>query len=107
MDDRPHAPAFNVYLVELCGIIPLTRYYSCVHCEYDLTDWITKQSPGESSACPNCDVRIDESDIAQAQHHDKFIYLWMLAKIAGLILAMAAAAGFIWLFVGPGRLIQF
>ena len=107
MDDQSHVPAFGVYQVTLGGLIPLTRYYNCIHCEHDLTDWVMKQSPSEPSTCPNCEVGIDESDIAQAQRDNKFGCLWTLASIAGLLLATAALVGIIWLFTGPQPLIRF
>ena len=100
-------PTINVYRVEFGGVIPLTRYYSCVHCEHDLTDWVEKQSASEPSSCPNCGVRIDERDIAQAQRDTKFGCLWTLASIVGIILAFAVAVGVVWLFTGPRPLIQF
>jgi hypothetical protein len=107
MDDHTRVPAFSVYRVTLAGLIPLTRYYSCIHCEHDLTDWVMKQSTSEPSTCPNCEVRIDERDIAGAQRDTKFGCLWTLASIAALILATAAIVGVIWLFTGPQPLIRF
>ena len=107
MDDRSHVPTLDVCRVALGGVIPLTRYYSCMRCEYDLTDWVTEQPPGESSHCPNCEVRIDERDIAQAQRDTKLGCLYTLTSIVGLILAMAALVGVVWLFTGPQPLIRF
>jgi hypothetical protein len=99
-------PTINVYRVEL-GFIPLTRYYHCVYCEHDLTDWVVEQPPGEPSACPNCEGHIAARDIAQAQRDTKYGCLWTIASIVGFAIAAAAAVGVIWLFTGPRPLITF
>jgi DNA-directed RNA polymerase subunit RPC12/RpoP len=107
MDDQSHVPAFSVHRVTLGGLIPLARYYNCMRCDHYLTDWVMKQSPSDPSTCPNCEVRIDERAIAQAQRDTKLGCLWTLASIAGLILAAAAIVVVIWLFTGPQPLIRF
>jgi hypothetical protein len=89
MDDRTRVPAFTVHRMTLGGLIPLARYYYCIHCEHDLTDWVMKQSPSEPSTCPNCEVRIDERDIARAQRNTKLGCLWTLVSIACLFLITA------------------
>ena len=107
MDDHTGVPAFSVYRVTYGGLIPLARYYHCTRCEHDLTDWVMKQSPSEPSTCPNCEVRIDEKDIAQAQRDTKLGCLWTLVSIAGLILAAAAIVGVVWLLTDPQLLNRF
>ena len=101
--DEPisHVPAFSVYQVTMGGVILLTCYYSCIHCEHDLTDWVMKQSPSEPSACPNCEVRIDERDIAKAQRDAKREPLWTLVSIVCFFLVLAGITGVIWLVTGP------
>jgi hypothetical protein len=100
MHDQSQEPAFHVHRVMLGGLVPLARYYNCIRCDHDLTDWVMEQSPGQPS-CPNCEARIDEKDIAQAQYDTKFGCLWTIASIAGIILATAGLVGIIWLFTGP------
>jgi hypothetical protein len=100
-------PTINVYRVELGGVIPLARYFSCAYCEHDLTDWVMEQRSSEPSTCPNCGALIAEKDIAQAQRDTKYGCLWTLASIVGILLALAATVGVIWLFTGPRPLIQF
>jgi hypothetical protein len=107
MDDQTRVPAFKVDRLMLAGLIPIARYYYCAHCEHDLTDWVMKQSRSESSTCPNCEIRIDERDIAQAQRDTKLGCLWTLVSIACLLVAAAALVGLVWLMTGPQPLIRF
>ena len=100
-------PTINVYRVQLGGVIPLTRYYYCIYCEHELTDWVMEQSPSEPSTCPNCQAHIAEKEIAQAQRDTKYGCVWTLVSIVGLILASAAAVGVAWLFTGPRPWIKF
>ena len=100
MDDQTRIPAFNVHEATMGGLIPLARYYYCISCEHDLTDWVMKQSAGVSSICPNCQVHIDEKDIAQAQRDTRFGCLWTIVAIASLFLFMAAILGLVWLMTG-------
>lgn len=106
MDDHMRVPAFNVHKVTLGGLIPLARYYHCIYCDHDLSDWVMQQSPSEPSACPNCEVPIFEKDISQAQRDTKLGCLWTLVSIALLILIFAGTAGVIWLITGPQPLIR-
>ena len=106
MDDSARVPAFAVHRVTFGGLIPLARYYNCIHCEHDLTDWVMKQSPRESSNCPNCEVRIDARDIAQAQRDTKLGCLWTPVSIVCLLLVFAAVVGVLWLITGPQPLIR-
>ena len=107
MDDHTHAPAFSVERVLLCGLIPIARYYSCIHCGQDLTDWVMSQSLSEPSTCPSCEVEINERDIARAQRDTKFGCLWTLVSIVWLVLGFVALAGVVWMFTGPQPLIRF
>ena len=107
LDDHSRMPSFNIHRVTFGGLIPLARYYNCIHCDQNLTDWVMKQSPSEPSTCPNSQIRIDEGDIARAQRDTKLGCLWTLASIAGLILAMAAIVAIVWQFTGPRPLIRF
>jgi DNA-directed RNA polymerase subunit RPC12/RpoP len=101
MDEDLHVPAFIVHRVTFGGLIPLARYYYCIHCEHELTDWVMQQSPSESLACPNCEARIDARDIAQAQRDTKLGCLWTPVSIACLVTALAAVVGVVWLLTGP------
>ncbi len=101
MEDQPRVPAFNVHRVMLGGLIPLARYYNCIHCDQDLTDWVMQQSPGEPATCPNCAARVDERDIARAQRDTKLGCLWTVGSIACLLLGFAAVVAIIWLVTGP------
>jgi len=101
MDDPTRVPAFNVYRATIGGLIPLARFYTCIYCEQDLTDWVMQQSPGQPSACPNCEVDIDEKDIAQAHRDTKFGCLWTLVGVASVIMVSAAIVGVLWLVTGP------
>ena len=106
MED-PQAPAFRVHQATMCGFIPLARYFSCARCERELTDWVMKQSVGEPSACPNCEVRIGEKDLAQAQRDTKLGCLRTLVAIVCGFLALAAAVGVAWLMTDPRFLNRF
>ena len=107
MDDQTRVTAFKVDRVMLAGLIPIARYYYCAHCEHDLTDWVMKQSRSESSTCPNCEIRIDERDIAQAQRDTRLGCLWTLVSIVCLLVAAVAVVGVVWLMTGPQPLIRF
>jgi hypothetical protein len=107
MDDPLHAPTLDVHRVTLGGLIPLARYYSCIRCDHDLSDWVMEQSACEPSPCPNCHASIDASDIAQAQRDTRFGCFWTLASIVGFVGVMAALVGVLWLFTGPQPLIRF
>jgi DNA-directed RNA polymerase subunit RPC12/RpoP len=107
MDDKTQEPAFSVHRVTIGGLIPLARYYNCIRCDQELTDWVLKQSPAESSACPNCEARIDERDIAQAQRDTRLGCVWTLVGVASVLLVTIALVGIIWLFAGPQPLIRF
>ncbi len=88
MDDQTRVPAFNVHRVLLTGLIPLARYYNCIYCDHDLSDWVMKQSPTEPSFCPNCEA-------------------WTLVGIACLLVVFAAVVGVIWVLSSPQPLIRF
>lgn len=107
MDDQTRVPAFSSHRVLLAGLIPIARYYNCNYCDHDLSDWVMQQSPSEPSTCPNCEVRIDERDIAQAQRDTKLGCLWTLVSIACLLFGFAAVVGIIWLVTSPQPLIRF
>jgi DNA-directed RNA polymerase subunit RPC12/RpoP len=107
MDDRTQEPAFHVDRVLLSGLIPIARYYSCIRCGHDLTDWVMTQSPNQGANCPQCGVRIDERDIAQAQRDTKLGPVWTLLTIVCLILGVATLVGMIWVMTGPQPLIRF
>jgi hypothetical protein len=101
MEDHAPAPAFSVNRVLLCGLIPIARYYNCIHCGHDLTDWVKTQSLSEPTSCPNCKAGIDKRSIAQAQRDAKLGCLWTLVSIACLLVGFAAVVGVIWLMTGP------
>jgi DNA-directed RNA polymerase subunit RPC12/RpoP len=107
MDDDPAAPGLIVHRVTFGGLIPLARYYNCTRCDHDLTDWVMKRSPNEPSTCPNCEVRIGETDIARAQRDTKLGCLWTLVSIVGLVLASALVVGVVWLLTDPRLLNRF
>jgi hypothetical protein len=106
-DERTPGPAFHVDRVLLSGLIPIARYYTCIYCGHDLTDWIMTQSINEPSLCPNCEIPISERDIARAQRDTKLGCLWTLLSIACLLLGFAAVVGVVWLLTGPRPLIRF
>ena len=86
MTEPTRVPAFRVHKVTLGGLIPIGRYFHCIYCDQDLTDWVMKQPPAEVSACPNCQARIEERDIAQAQRDTKLGCLWTVLSVVVLIL---------------------